>query len=121
MAQIAHCSGKSIFKSCRCQIGGSSGTGSRFIYYRQDALDLTDAEIALLKEYVEQGGFILGVAGCQSARFEESFRELTPRLFPPGEGVLKKLSFDHRSFAASFCLIRKALELWALMLAAAHQ
>lgn len=80
----------------------------------QDALDLTDAEIALLKEYVEQGGFILGVAGCQSARFEESFRELTPRLFPPGEGVLKKLSFDHPVFRSEFLLDPEGLELWGV-------
>jgi hypothetical protein len=52
-------------------------------------------EEALLKEYVNQGGFILAEACCGDRRFDKGFRELMekPEMFGPG--ALKRLDPDH--------------------------
>src|SRR5262249_37069615 len=42
----------------------------------------TDGEKALLKQYVEQGGFIFAEACCGKKDFDEGFRKLARELFP---------------------------------------
>ena len=61
-------------------------------------LEFTPAETKLMKEYLEEGGFIFACPSCQSADFEASFRELVTKLMPPGEGELKPLSPEHPVF-----------------------
>ncbi len=58
-------------------------------------LTFTPAETKLMKEYLEEGGFIFACPTCQNTDFEASFRELVTQLLPPGEGELKPLSPDH--------------------------
>jgi hypothetical protein len=53
----------------------------------------TDAEEEILKEYVEQGGFILAEACCGRKEFDEGFRALMKRLFP--ESPLRPLPPEH--------------------------
>jgi hypothetical protein len=53
----------------------------------------TDAEERLLKEYVDQGGFILAEACCARPEFDRGFRDLMKRLFP--DTPLKPLGPDH--------------------------
>jgi hypothetical protein len=58
-------------------------------------LAFTADETKLLKEYLDEGGFIFACPSCQNTDFETSFRELVAKLLPPGEGELKLLSPDH--------------------------
>jgi hypothetical protein len=53
----------------------------------------TDAEKAVLKEYVEQGGFILAEACCGQQAFDAGFRLLMKDLFP--DNPLKPLPPEH--------------------------
>src|SRR5687768_9283246 len=47
----------------------------------RDSLQFTAEQEAKLKQYVEQGGIILGNADCSSVKFTESFRKLGTKLF----------------------------------------
>jgi hypothetical protein len=53
----------------------------------------TEAEEDVLKEYVEQGGFILAEACCGSKEFDQGIRELMGRLFP--DNPLRPLPPEH--------------------------
>lgn len=48
-------------------------------------LSLSDPEIDVLRQYVQQGGMILGNADCANASFSKSFEALGSRLFPKYE------------------------------------
>lgn len=67
-------------------------------------IPLEAGEIALLKEYMSQGGFLFAVAGCQSAEFEDSLRALLPKIMPPGESELKRLGPEHTVYRSEFLL-----------------
>ncbi len=56
-------------------------------------LSLTDADEAKLKQFVQDGGMILGNADCASAGFSLSFRKLATKLFPDYE--FRELPVDH--------------------------
>jgi hypothetical protein len=75
-------------------------------------------EIALLKEYILQGGFILAVNGCKSALFDEGFRDLVRQMYPPSEAQLKKLTAEHPVFRSEFNLLddkgEPSAELWGV-------
>jgi hypothetical protein len=53
----------------------------------------TGVEEELLKQYIEQGGFILAEACCGRQQFDEGFRKLMKKLFP--DNPLKKLAPEH--------------------------
>ncbi len=74
----------------------------------------TGVEEKLLKEYVEQGGFILAEACCGQKKFDDGFRALVKRLFEGAE--LQRLSPDHPIFLAHFNLTKSNVELWGLQL-----
>ncbi len=59
----------------------------------RDALQFGDADIAKLRQFVEQGGLILGNADCGRELFAKSFRELGAALFPKYE--FRELPRDH--------------------------
>jgi hypothetical protein len=61
---------------------------------------LTHAEEDLLKEYVDQGGFILAEACCGRAEFDRGFRDLMQRLFP--DTPLQPLAPDHPVWRSHF-------------------
>lgn len=52
-----------------------------------------DTEERLLKEYVDQGGFIFAEACCGRPAFDQGFRALMKRLFPDND--LQPLAADH--------------------------
>lgn len=52
-------------------------------------------EIARLREYVNQGGFIFAEACCEDAGFDEGFRLLIEEMFPEQEHQLRLLPPDH--------------------------
>src|SRR5208282_4946767 len=53
---------------------------------------LKPTEKTILKKYVENGGFILAVACCGAADFDEGFHKLCEELF---EKELQPLELDH--------------------------
>ncbi|HID22890.1 MAG TPA: DUF4159 domain-containing protein, partial [Planctomycetaceae bacterium] len=58
-------------------------------------LPFTDAHVRLLREYVNNGGFIFAVNGCHSSAFDESFRKLIQRMYPEGMAELRPLRPEH--------------------------
>ena len=71
--------------------------------------------VALLKEYINQGGFIFAVNCCGGFEFDKSFRELVRDMFPNGEAQLKKLPPSHDVFRAEYPL-PDSVELWGVEL-----
>ncbi len=71
-----------------------------------------DAEVELLKQYVNVGGFILGVNTCQSNGFKDGFRELVERMYPKGETSLERLKPDHPIFRSEHPIDGGTVELW---------
>lgn len=55
-------------------------------------LDLTPEDEAKLKDYVEQGGLIVGHADCSDRKFQDSFRQLGAKLF---NSEFRELPDDH--------------------------
>jgi hypothetical protein len=82
-----------------------------------------DKEEKVLKEYVENGGFLFAEACCGRAAFDKDFRELMRRMFPdedvPGKDPqpqLRRLPPDHPVWTASgkFAVSPKDFELWGV-------
>ncbi len=68
-------------------------------------------ELKLLKDYVQNGGFIFGVATCEAEEFEAGFREMARQILPPGENELKPLSTEHPVFRSEYNLQGLGIEL----------
>src|SRR5439155_187007 len=64
------------------------------------APQFSDREEEMLKEYVEQGGFLLAEACCGRKEFNEGFRALMKKLFP--DQALQPLSAGHQIWSAPF-------------------
>jgi hypothetical protein len=63
-------------------------------------LALTKDEKAKIKQYVEQGGMILGHADCNDSKFSTSFTKLGQELFPAYE--FRELPTEHLIYTAHF-------------------
>ncbi|CAN5375131.1 DUF4159 domain-containing protein [soil metagenome] len=61
------------------------------------ALKFTDEEEAKLKQFVEQGGLILGNADCASAEFSKTFKALGMKLFKDA-GEFREIDGTHPMF-----------------------
>ncbi|MBM4078027.1 MAG: DUF4159 domain-containing protein, partial [Planctomycetes bacterium] len=61
-------------------------------------------ELKILKEYLQEGGFILATPTCQSAEFEAGFREILSQILPQGENELKPLTPDHPVYRSEYLL-----------------
>jgi hypothetical protein len=59
----------------------------------KDGLRLSAQEKQLLRDYVNQGGFIFAEACCNSSRFDSQFRKVLEELFP--DSPLRLLPADH--------------------------
>jgi len=64
----------------------------------EEAPVFTPAELKLLKDYVQEGGFIFAAPTCTSTKFEAGFKTVVQQIVPPGEGELKRLTQDHPVF-----------------------
>jgi hypothetical protein len=65
-------------------------------------LNLRDGEVHLLREYIEQGGFVFVEACCGSPKFDEGFRRLVKRICPGRE--LQPLSEGHPIWTAAYSI-----------------
>ena len=79
-----------------------------------DPLAFSLQEVALLRDYVSNGGLIYAEAVCKSEAFEASFRKLVEQMFPKGEGRLQKLPPEHPVFRTEYPLDPKTVELWGV-------
>ena len=61
-------------------------------------------ELLLLKEYLQQGGFIFASPSCDSTEFEAGLREVLTQILPPGEGNLQPLPPDHPVYRSEHLL-----------------
>ncbi|QEH38313.1 hypothetical protein OJF2_69140 [Aquisphaera giovannonii] len=67
-----------------------------------------------LRDFVEQGGFILADACCGSKEFDEGFRALVHAVFPEEEYRLRELSPDHPVWRARHLLTPADHPLWGI-------
>lgn len=79
---------------------------------------MSDAEVALLRDYIQQGGFLLAVNTCGGKEFEAGLRELLGRMFPQEGYKLEKLPPTHDVYRSEHVLLPEeagaALELWGV-------
>ncbi len=61
---------------------------------------LSDEDVAKLREYVNRGGFILADAVCEGQEFDRGFRALIERMFPEPEHKLRLLPPEHPIWTA---------------------
>lgn len=60
-----------------------------------EAPEFSDDEIALLRDYVGQGGFLFVEACCSRPEFDAGFRALVQKMYPEADYRLKQLTADH--------------------------
>ena len=80
----------------------------------QDDPEFDEKEVALLKQYVEQGGFIFAVDNCNGAGFDRGFRALIKKMYPQGEVQLKRLTAEHPVFRCEYLLDAESVELYGV-------
>jgi hypothetical protein len=67
-----------------------------------------------LRDYVEQGGFIMADACCHSREFDEGFKRLMREVFPEQEYKLKPLAEEHPVWRAKHLLTPEVYPLWGV-------
>jgi hypothetical protein len=77
----------------------------------KDAPNFTDEQVAMLRDYVDQGGFIFAVRNCDGEGFDRGIRETVARMFPMDGIDLKRLPADHPVYRAEHLLDPEAVEL----------
>src|SRR5206468_1605667 len=71
------------------------------VYFNgHEAPRFTDLETQLLKEYLDQGGFLMVEDCCGRPAFDQGFRKLMQDLFP--DNPLKPLAPEHPLWRAHF-------------------
>lgn len=79
-----------------------------------ERLNFSPAEVKLLREYLEEGGFIFACPSCQSTEFEAGFRELIRQMMPPGEGELRPLPPEHPVYRSEHPLPPEGIPLFGV-------
>jgi hypothetical protein len=72
----------------------------------------SEAQVRLLRAYLDQGGFILAVDNCNGSGFDRGIRKLASQLFPSANAALKRLPPDHAIYRAEYNLDPAKTELW---------
>jgi hypothetical protein len=80
----------------------------------EEAPVFTPDELKLLKEYLQEGGFIFAAPTCTSTKFETGFRAVVQQIMPPGEGELKRLTSDHPVFRSEHPLQAESTPLFGV-------
>lgn len=70
----------------------------------RDPPALTDSQIKLLRDFIDQGGFLFATANCKSAEFDKGFRDLISKMYPDGTASLQRLPESHPIFHAEYRL-----------------
>ena len=80
----------------------------------QNLDSISDDEVALLRDYIFQGGFLFAVQNCESPAFDQGFRQLITRLFPDGDYQLRKLDKTHDIYRSEAVFSSDPPELWGV-------
>jgi len=82
----------------------------------QDPASIQGKQVDLLRDYVNQGGFILAIQNCENTDFDIGFRTLVnQRMFPEKEFELKKLPPTHDIYRSEAVFDpRNPPELWGV-------
>jgi serine/threonine protein kinase len=75
---------------------------------------LIDSARHSLREYIEQGGFLLADACCGQSKFDQGFRKLMRELFPGKDEELAPLPDTHPIWKAKHMLEPKMHPLWGI-------
>jgi hypothetical protein len=67
-----------------------------------------------IREYVEQGGFLLADACCGKSEFDQGFRQLMKEIFPEDGYQLRPLPPDHPVWRARHLLSPEVYPLWGI-------
>jgi hypothetical protein len=76
--------------------------------------DFNDAAKKVIRDYVEQGGFLLAEACCGRKSFDQGFRALMAELFPGAAQKLHPLARDHAVWRARHQLDPDIHPLWGI-------
>ena len=79
-----------------------------------DEPKFSDAQVQLLRSYVEQGGFIFAVDNCNGAGFDDGIRKLAARIYPSIDVPLKRLPAEHPIYRSEYPLDPEGTELWGV-------
>lgn len=79
----------------------------------------TQQDVAILSEFIKEGGFLFVVNTCQSTAFDKGFRDLIKQMYAPAEAQLKRLAAGHPVFRSEFNLLDEktggpTAELWGV-------
>ncbi|WP_417387951.1 DUF4159 domain-containing protein [Gimesia sp.] len=82
-----------------------------------DADRFTPEQITLLKTYLQDGGCLFALGGCQSASPDAAMQQLISKLYPAEEGKLRQLERTHPVYRSEFRLLdlktgAPLVELW---------
>jgi len=73
------------------------------------------AEAALLRAYLDEGGFLFASAGCDRGPWDAGMKQLVAKLYPNGEAELVRLTPDHPIYQAEFLFEDPtSIELWGV-------
>jgi Domain of unknown function (DUF4159) len=68
----------------------------------------------ILREYIDQGGFLFAEACCGKAEFDRGFRALMKRVFPDDDYELHPLAADHAVWRSKWPLSPDTHPLWGI-------
>ncbi len=80
----------------------------------EELRSIREEEVEMLREYIAQGGFLFAVQNCESAEFDQGFRDLVTRLFPDGDYRLKRLPETHDVYRTETVFTEDPPELWGV-------
>jgi hypothetical protein len=78
------------------------------------APEFSDVAVRNIRDYVDQGGFIVADACCGRKEFDAGFKDLMKRVFPEPEYQLKPLSSDHPVWRAKHLIAPDSYPLWGV-------
>jgi hypothetical protein len=79
-----------------------------------DAPLFSEAGKKCLRDYIEQGGFLVADACCSRPEFDQGFRDLMKELFPEPEHQLHPLPEEHAVWRARYPLSPDVHPLWGI-------
>ncbi|QDT16118.1 DUF4159 domain-containing protein [Alienimonas californiensis] len=78
----------------------------------RDAPQFSPVEVKFLRDYVDAGGFLLGVATCDGGDFRAGFERLVAQMYPEDAPKLDRLTEEHPVFRSEYLLNADVVELY---------
>ena len=69
-------------------------------------------EVKFLRDYIDAGGFLLGVETCEGGDFRAGFEELVAKMYPEDSPRLERLGAEHPVFRSEYLLNADVVELY---------